>query len=118
MLHLAEGLICSRIHRFLVTNEGTGGSEFCVFGVLTIQQTQENSMSLTKKLRGFYISCRQELFAYMERDYGVLPKRFRKLLLWFELVCVWRNICPAPSLVRWDARLHTRFALHGRFWPR
>ena len=43
-------------------------------------------MPLTKKIRGFYISCHQELFPCVEQNNGVLPKRFRKLLL-FELVC-------------------------------
>lgn len=54
-------------------------------------------MSLTKKIRGFYISCQQELFPCVEQNYGVLPKRFRKLLLLFELVCVEDHL-PRPRL--------------------
>lgn len=53
-------------------------------------------MSLAKKIRDFYISCQQELFPCVEQNYGVLPKRFRKLLL-FELVCVEDHL-PRPRL--------------------
>ena len=60
------------------------------------------SMSLPKKMRGFYISCQQELFPCVEQNYGVVPKRFRKLLLVFELVCV-EDCLPRPRL-RWVGR--------------
>ncbi len=71
-------------------------SEFCMFGVPKIQQIPEDSMSLTKKIRGFSIFCQQELFPCVEQNHGALPKRFRKLLL-FELVCV-EDYLPRPRL--------------------
>ena len=31
-------------------------------------------MSLTDKIRGFYISCQHELFPWLERELGVVPR--------------------------------------------
>ncbi len=53
----------------------------------------------------------------VEQNYGVLPKRFRKLLIWFELVCV-EEYLPRSDFVRWDVCLYTGFTLHGHSWPR
>ncbi len=54
-------------------------------------------MSLRKKLRGFYISCQQELFPQVEQHYGLLPRRYRTLLYVFEMVEV-ENFLPRPVL--------------------
>ena len=54
-------------------------------------------MSLKNKIRGFYISCQQELFPQVEQHYGSLPKRYRKLLYVFEMVEV-ENFLPGPAL--------------------
>lgn len=43
-------------------------------------------MSLPKYIPGFSFSCHQELFPCVQQNNGVLPKRFRKLLVVFELV--------------------------------
>lgn len=53
-------------------------------------------MPLPKKMRSLYVFCQQELFPCVEHNYGVLPKRFRKLLV-FELVCVEDHL-PRPQL--------------------
>ena len=45
-------------------------------------------MSFKEKIRGFYISCQQELFPWVEEEFGSLPKRYQKLLMLFEMVCV------------------------------
>lgn len=54
-------------------------------------------MSLREKIRGFYISCQQELFPQVEQHYGLLPRRYRKLLYVFEMVEV-ESFLPRPLL--------------------
>ena len=71
-------------------------------------------MSIIKKIRGFYISCQQELFPCVEQNYGVLPKRFRKLLLMCELVCVEDHL-PRPRLRSVGRPLAHRVCLAGSF---
>lgn len=47
-------------------------------------------MSLKKKVRGFWISCQQELFPWLEEVLGPVAGRHRKLLLALEMVSVER----------------------------
>jgi len=59
-------------------------------------QKPEVSTSLEKKIRGFYIACQRGLFPWVEEEFGLLPKRYQKLLLVFEMVC---SGLSAPHLV-------------------
>ena len=45
-------------------------------------------MPVERTLRGFYISCQQELFPEVELQYGSLSKRYKTLLHVFEIVGV------------------------------
>ncbi len=45
-------------------------------------------MSLTKKIRGFYISCQQELFPCVEQNYGGGLNDSGSCCCYLRLVCV------------------------------
>ncbi len=45
-------------------------------------------MPFTSKIRGFCISCQQELFPQVVQQYGRLPKRYQMLLYVFEMIGV------------------------------
>ncbi len=60
-------------------------------------------MSLTKKIRGFYIRCQQELFPWLERQFGSLPKRYQKLVMVLEMARVDDHL-PRPLPGRYGGR--------------
>ena len=72
---------------FGIKPPGTETSGFCIFVCAKVPTKQtEVSMSLTDKIRGFYISCQHELFPWLERELGSFPERYKKLVL--EMACV------------------------------
>ena len=54
-------------------------------------------MPVERTLRGFYISCQQELFPEVELQYGSLSKRYKTLLHVFEIVGVHDFLPPSKS---------------------
>ncbi len=54
-------------------------------------------MSLGKKVRGFWISCQQELFPRMDAVLGPVTGRYKKLLLALEMVSVERLLPSVPD---------------------
>ena len=71
-------------------------------------------MSHSKEIRGVYISCQQELFPCVEQYCGVVPKRFRTLLL-IEMVCVKDHLPrPRPRSVVLPAVPHPRICASSR----
>ena len=78
-------------------NEGQEPPISSLLEVHIFTKNAEAPRSLKNKIRGFYISCQQELFPQVEQHYGSLPKRYRKLMCVFEMVVV-ENFLPCPAL--------------------
>ena len=53
-------------------------------------------MPFASKIRGFYISCQQELFPQVAQQYGRLAKRYQMLLYVFEMIGV-EDFLPCPA---------------------
>ena len=54
-------------------------------------------MSFAKKVRGFWISCQQELFPWVEDMLGPVEGRYKKLVLALEMICVERFLPSVPD---------------------
>ena len=54
-------------------------------------------MSFAKKVRGFWISCQQELFPWVEDMLGLVEGRYKKLVLALEMICVERFLPSVPD---------------------
>ncbi len=53
-------------------------------------------MSLASKVHGYWISCQQELFPWMEETLGSLEGRHKKLLSILEMVSI-EEFLPSPE---------------------
>ena len=86
-------MIGIRIHRSIERclygskNKGPELPDFVFFRNANFSQ-KKGPISFKEKVRGFCISCQQELFPWVEEGFGSLPKRYQKLLMLFEMVCV------------------------------
>ncbi len=71
-------------------------------------------MPIERTLRGFYISCQQELFPEVELQYGSLSRRYKRLLHVFEIVGV-HDFLPRPKSGSRGRPLSSRASLARAF---